>query len=79
LAPRPVRTEHARNRGRLSGLHLTPQGQTAGSLVNPSKFRLDVFDMAAWSHRESPLTLPREDPLRPDLRKPYDPLGFAHQ
>jgi hypothetical protein len=69
LAPRPVRTEHASYRGRLSGLHLTPQGQTAGGLVNPSKFRLEVlFDMAAWCHRESPLTLHREeDPLRPDL------------
>jgi hypothetical protein len=47
LAPRPVRTEHASYRGRLSGLHLTPQGQTTGGLVNPSKFRLEVlFDMA---------------------------------
>jgi hypothetical protein len=58
LAPRPVRTEHASYRGRLSGLHLTPQGQMVGGLVNPSKFRLEVlFDMAAWCHRESPLTL----------------------
>ena len=80
LAPRPVRTEHASYRGRLSGLHLTPQGQTTGGLVNPSKFRLEVlFDMAAWCIRESPPTLLREDPLRPDLRKPSVPFGFAHQ
>jgi hypothetical protein len=80
LAPRPVRTEHVSYRGRHSGLHLTPQGQTTGGLVNPSKFRLEVlFDMAAWCIRESPPTLLREDPLRPDLRKPSVPFGFAHQ
>lgn len=80
MAPRPVRTEHVSYRGRHSGLHLTPQGQTTGGLVNPSKFRLEVlFDMAAWCIRESPPTLLREDPLRPDLRKPSVPFGFAHQ